>query len=273
MNLADSATLQRFLASQGIKATKGLGQHFLCSESVVDAIVQRVSHCRGILEIGPGPGVLTAPLAGHATKVVAIEVDERMVRALRTSAPTVNVLQIDALNMDLSEVLGSLPVPRAVVSNLPYYITAPLIERIARARANYDIAVLMMQREVARRIIAPPRSGERGSLSVYLQATFDIMVVAEVPAAAFLPPPKVDSAVLSFVPKGGPNLDESFFNFVRLGFTHPRKTLVNNLMGGLQLSREAALRLVEASGLGALSRAQELTQAEWVRLHGVAGSA
>lgn len=273
MNLADPATLQRFLAAQGIKATKGLGQHFLCSESVVDAIVHRVSHCHGILEIGPGPGVLTGRLAEQAVRVVAIEVDQRMVRALRISAPSVDVLQIDALNIDLSAVLATLPNPRAVVSNLPYYITTPLIEIIARARASYDLVVLMMQREVARRIIAPPRSGDRGSLSVYLQATFEIHHVIEAPAAAFLPPPKVDSAVLSFVPKRDLNLDEPFFEFVRIGFTHPRKTLVNNLIVGLQLSREAAGSLVEASGLTPLARAQELTQAEWVRLHAVATSA
>ena len=175
--------------------------------------------------------------------------------------------------MNLSDLLYGLPEPRAVVSNLPYYITAPLVERVARARAYYNLAVLMMQREVARRIMAPPRSGDRGSISVFLQAIFEIQLVAEVPATAFLPPPKVASSVLCFIQKKDANLDESFFDFVRLGFAHPRKTLVNNLMAGLHLSREEALALVEQSGLAALSRAQELSQDEWVRLRGIATKA
>ncbi|MHB8635471.1 MAG: 16S rRNA (adenine(1518)-N(6)/adenine(1519)-N(6))-dimethyltransferase RsmA [Fimbriimonadaceae bacterium] len=273
MNLADPASLQRFLAVHGIKATKGLGQHFLCSESVAGTIVDAVRHCRGILEIGPGPGVLTASLAGCADRVVAIEVDERMIRALRTSAPSVDVLQADALNIDISEVLVGMLPPRAIVSNLPYYITTPLIEVIARARANYDVAVLMMQREVARRIMAPPRSGERGSLSVYLQSVFDIALIAEVSAALFLPPPKVDSTVLSFLPKREPSLTEPFFAFVRLGFAQPRKTLANNLVAGLHVSREVATALIERADLTPSARAQELTQADWVRLHNLATTA
>ena len=273
MNLADPATLQRFLASQGIKATKGLGQHFLCSQPVVDTIVERVSHCRGILEIGPGPGVLTAPLSLRSERVIALEVDQRMIRALHISAPSANVLQVDALNINLSDVLAGLPSPRAVVSNLPYYITGPLINAVARVRAGYDLAVLMMQREVARRIVAPPRSGERGSLSVYLQATFEIELVTEVPASAFLPPPKVASSVLAFVPRQEPGLDEPFFEFVRLGFAHPRKTLANNLITGLGVSRQGALDAIEAAGLAPLARPHELTQEEWLRLRSVVTSA
>jgi len=273
VNLADPATLQRFLASQGIKATKELGQHFLCSVDVVNAIVDRVSGCRGVLEIGPGPGVLTGPLAESAERVVAIELDGRMAQALAISAPIAEIVRLDALKVDLSALLDGLPSPRAVVSNLPYYITAPLVERIARARANFDQAVLMMQREVAQRIVAPPRSGERGSLSVFLQAVFRIEVVAQVPASAFLPPPKVDSTVLALAPKPESAFEEAFFDFVRIGFAQPRKTLANNLMAGLRLDREAVQALITAAGLAPLARAQELTEGEWVRLRGLASQA
>lgn len=269
MNLADPATLQRFLASQGIHATKELGQHFLCSLPVVEAIVGRVESCPGILEIGPGPGVLTSPLSEAAAKMIALEVDDRMIRALGKSAPKAEVLRMDALKVDLSEILARLPEPRAVVSNLPYYITSPLIESIARARANFSVAVLMMQREVAHRIAAPPRSGERGSLSVFLQAVFDVDHVAEVPAAAFVPPPKVASTVLSFVPKAGVAFPDGFFDFVRLGFAQPRKTLINNLISGRRLSRDAAAELVAAAGLVPTARAQELTQDDWLTLFGL----
>ncbi len=273
MNLADPAVLQSFLAKQGLNASKGLGQHFLCSESVVDAIVLALDGFEGLLEIGPGPGVLTGPLALHSTKMIALEVDPRMISALKVSAPTAEVIQADALQTDLAALLVCLPTPRAVVSNLPYYITAPLINAIALARHEFDLAVLMMQKEVARRITAPPRSGDRGSLSVFLQATFEISHLADAPAAAFLPPPKVDSTVLTFKPKPDSGLDDAFFSFVRLCFAQPRKTLANNLVAGLRITRDIALAHQEAVGLIPTSRAQELTLDEWIRLRDAIGKA
>jgi 16S rRNA (adenine1518-N6/adenine1519-N6)-dimethyltransferase len=270
VNLADPATLQRFLAKQGLSATKGLGQHFLCSEPVVDCIVERLSNFHGLLEIGPGPGVLTAPLSERAEKMLALEVDVRMIKALATSAPKAEVLKLDALQADLPALLSTLPERRAVVSNLPYYITAPLLNVIAKARTHFEVAVLMMQKEVAKRIMAPPRSGDRGSLSVYLQAEFEISHVVDAPSAAFFPPPKVDSTVLEFKPKSNSGLDETFFDFVRLCFNQPRKTLVNNLVVGLHVSRDAAVNALQAAELTPLARAQELTQSEFVRLRAVA---
>lgn len=215
-----------------------------------------------VLEIGPGPGVLTQRLAKGISHVTALEIDPRYVRLLAETAPTATILPGDALQADLGEILRSMPAPRAIVSNLPYYITSPLLQRIADVRQDLDLAVLMMQKEVAARIAAQPGESERGSLSVYLQAHFEIQGVRDVPAGCFLPPPKVDSRVLSFVPTRT-ETSESVFRLVRLGFAQPRKTLANNLATGLRIERDRVIDVLEALGMQEKSRAQELSIDQW----------
>lgn len=270
MNLADASTLKQFLGRHGLGASKGLGQHFLVSSKVVSAIVASLEGCAGVLEIGPGPGVLTGPLSESASRMVALELDERMLEALKESAPRADVRKSDALEADLLAVLEELPAPRGLVSNLPYYITGPLLTRIAEAREGYSKAVLMMQKEVAQRVLAGPKTSARGSLSVYLQSQFEVRMLVSAPAGAFLPPPKVDSAVLEVVPKPLPVEAESaieFFRLIRLAFAQPRKTLINNLVAGYRMSREAAAFTVAGAGFKETSRPQELSNSEWVQLY------
>jgi 16S rRNA (adenine1518-N6/adenine1519-N6)-dimethyltransferase len=198
--------------------------------------------------------------------MIALEIDERMIGALAESAPRADVRQLDALKSDLSSLLQELPEPRGVVSNLPYYITGPLLTRIAEARRHYSKAVLMMQKEVGERVVAEAKTPARGSLSVFLQSQFEIERVAVAPAGAFLPPPKVDSVVLRFIPRAEPiALEGLFFKVVRVGFTQPRKTLVNNLQG-MQFTRDEILAALATAGLTEKARPQELTHAEWQRL-------
>ncbi len=262
MVLHDPGTLTAFLKRHGLRADKGLGQHFLVSERAVRAIVDALDGCQGVLEIGPGPGVLTRPLSERVLRITALELDPRFVRILSESSPRAQVVQADALKADWSAHLEALPTSRAIVSNLPYYITAPLLQRVADVRHLIDVAVLMMQREVAERITAPPGDGDRGSISVYLQANFEIRRVAQVPAEAFLPPPQVDSMVLSFRPRDEA-VPESVFRFVRLGFTQPRKTLANNLVAGLRLNRDEVIDRLEAQGHREKVRAQDLDLPQW----------
>jgi 16S rRNA (adenine1518-N6/adenine1519-N6)-dimethyltransferase len=269
LNLADSANLKAFLGRHGLWASKGLGQHFLVSSKVVSAIVSSLADCQGILEIGPGPGVLTSPLSESAERMVALELDARMIEALKESAPKAEVLQADALKSDLSLILESLPEPRGVVSNLPYYITGPLVTRIAEARQHYSKAVLMMQKEVAERVLAGPKTSARGSLSVYLQLQFDMKLLCNAPAGAFLPPPKVDSTVLQLVPKPMPVAkgdEDALFRLIRFAFAQPRKTLINNLVAGYGMDREAAASIVVSCGFKETARPQELANEEWPRL-------
>jgi len=265
VDLTDPGSLKAFLGRHGLTADKRLGQHFLCSSRVVGAIVERLSACQGVLEIGPGPGVLTANIGRVVPKMIAIELDETMISALAESAPTVDVRKADALKADLAGLLRELSPPRGLVSNLPYYITGPLLTRIAEARRLYDVAILMMQKEVAERVLAGPRTSERGSLSVYLQAQFQIEKVVSAPAGAFLPPPKVDSMVLQFRPLEEDPSDH-FFKLVRFGFAQPRKTIVNNLVGGYRIERSTAVEATLQAGLSDLARPQELTMSEWQAL-------
>jgi 16S rRNA (adenine1518-N6/adenine1519-N6)-dimethyltransferase len=269
LKLYDPGTLKQFLKRHGLSATKGLGQHFLCSGPVVLKIVDAMNGLPGVLEIGPGPGVLTSPLSEQAERLIALELDSTMISALGESAPKADVRQQDALKANLDEILRELPEPRGVVSNLPYYITGPLLTRIAESRSQFSKAVLMMQKEVAQRVTAGAGSSDRGSLSVYLQSQFEIRAIADAPAGAFVPPPKVDSRVLEFVPRETGMDDKTepqFFRLVRLGFGQPRKTLVNNLVAGLRISRDEAVSMVEEAELTENARPQELDLASWISL-------
>jgi 16S rRNA (adenine1518-N6/adenine1519-N6)-dimethyltransferase len=183
-----------------------------------------------------------------------------MIEVLSESAPTAEVRNLDALRVRLSEILEELPSPRGVVSNLPYYITGPLLTQIAEARQHFARAVLMMQKEVGERVLAVPKTSARGSLSVYLQSQFDIRRVAVAPAGAFLPPPKVDSVVLELVPNGQ-FVSPAFQDFVRKGFTQPRKTLANNLLPDWNRGQTAAA--LDMVGLLPSARPQELSLTEW----------
>lgn len=233
---------------------------------VVEAIVKSLVDLPGLLEIGPGPGVLTSPLSELSQGYIAFELDSRMIGVLKESAPKADVRQADALQVDLLAALNELPSPRGVVSNLPYYITGPLLNHIASAKEGFSRAVLMMQKEVGMRITAKPESRERGSFSVYLQSQFEITVICEVPPDSFLPPPKVDSMVLQFVPKPGvpPQSEDSpFFRMVRMGFAQPRKTLANNLVAGFHLSRDEVEDALEQVGLTLSIRPHFLTEQQW----------
>jgi 16S rRNA (adenine1518-N6/adenine1519-N6)-dimethyltransferase len=263
LNLADPGTLKGLLGRHGISASKGLGQHFLVSRSAVDRIAASVSECRGILEIGPGPGVLTSLLSISAEHLIALELDPRMKEVLVESSPKADVRLADALEIDIPTILNELPKPRAVVSNLPYYITGPLLTRVAEARGHFDVAVLMMQKEVGERVLAAEGTSARGSLSVYLQLQFDISRLALVPAGAFLPPPKVDSIVLKLVPKTA-DIDHKVLSLVRLGFTQPRKTLANNL--GASFGKERVQAAIERLGWSASIRPQQLANSQWLSL-------
>ena len=226
----------------------------------------RLEAIHGVLEIGPGPGVLTGPISARVDQVIAIEIDELMVDALKESAPKAHILKQNALESNLPAILIALPEPCAVVSNLPYYITAPLVTKIAEAREHYTKAVLMMQKEVARRFMATPGDAERGSISVYLQALFAIMKVADVPAGAFLPPPKVESTIIELVPNGR-QFREEFFALVRSGFRQPRKTLANNLLDLKGKTKDDVHAALRAAGLLENVRPHQLTEAEWLSLY------
>ncbi|HLO98921.1 MAG TPA: 16S rRNA (adenine(1518)-N(6)/adenine(1519)-N(6))-dimethyltransferase RsmA [Fimbriimonas sp.] len=264
MNLSDRGELVGFLRKHGLAADKSLGQHFLADPIVISAIVAAAGEYKSFLEVGPGPGIITSFLCKKA-EGIAVEFDPRMVRLLTDSSPNCKVVVADALKVNLAELLTSLPEPRALVSNMPYYITGPLLERFSGVRQHYTRAVLMMQKEVGEKILAQPGNRTRGSLSVNLQSQFNISHVVDAPGSCFLPPPKVDSVVLLFEPRLD-TFPTLFPKVVKAGCSQPRKTLINNLGATFRLPRAEVAAVTNACSLSELARGCDLTEAHWIEL-------
>ncbi|MBS1706030.1 MAG: ribosomal RNA small subunit methyltransferase A [Armatimonadetes bacterium] len=260
MNLTHPAELKALLLRHGLNPSKKWGQHFLVSPNVVSAIVERATAEDSVIEVGPGPGVLTSSLSNKCRSVLAFEIDPVAVSALTETAPLARVVPGDVLNADLVAAFQEFPQPRLLVSNMPYNITGPLLEKFAAARQHFREAVLMMQLEVGRKILAQEGNSAAGALSIAMQAQFDIKKLVLAPAGAFFPPPKVESIVLTFTPRQEP-VPVGFLEFVRAGFRQPRKTLANNLRGNTDVEKlEGALRHM---GLSATTRPHQLGLAKW----------
>jgi 16S rRNA (adenine1518-N6/adenine1519-N6)-dimethyltransferase len=248
---------------------KSLGQHWLHDASVLEAMAQSVAigPADTVLEVGPGPGTLTARLCRSAQQVIAVELDERLAADLPRRVPAAN-LQIvvgDILRFDLTR----LPPDYKVAANIPYYLTSNLI-RILSEAANPPAAVaLLVQKEVAERVAAQP--GEMSVLSVTAQFYWQVSLGRVVPAALFTPPPKVDSQIL--ILQRRPELlfpgiaAKTFFRLVKAGFSQRRKTLLNSLSGGLRLSRQQTQALCEAAAIDPGRRAQSLSLGDWHSLY------
>jgi 16S rRNA (adenine1518-N6/adenine1519-N6)-dimethyltransferase len=224
---------------------------------VIAAIVSLVSGSRGVLEIGPGPGALTGPLSHAVKSLTVVELDRRFVDVLSELAPGAKIVQSDVLKTDVRALLLELPEPRSIVSNMPYNITGPLLGKVTESRDLFRNAVLMMQKEVGERVLAKPGTPQRGALSVAMQLQFAITKVCDAKAGAFNPPPKVDSIVLEFAPRG--QIDPKVVAVVHTGFTQPRKTLANNLADKYDRTK---------IGLPANIRPHQLTNEQWMDLAG-----
>jgi 16S rRNA (adenine1518-N6/adenine1519-N6)-dimethyltransferase len=251
---------------------RALGQHFLRDTGIARAIVELVAPTSAdlVVEIGPGEGALTGELVRRAGRLVALEVDRGLLEALRRRWPAVEILEADARTWDY----GALERPAGgrvlVVGNLPYSVGKPIVAALLQARTAIDAMALMLQREVAERLAAPPGGKVYGAMSVLTQAVCDVELALRVPPGAFRPPPKVDSAVVRLTPRWHarvpPELEARFREVVRAAFASRRKTLANALTGALGLSlgvvREAATR----SGVDPGRRAETLTIEEFVSL-------
>ena len=265
MNLSDPGELKGFLRKHGLKADKSLGQHFLCAPDIVQAIVSAAGPYAGCLEVGPGPGLLTSFLAKKAAAMSAVEFDPRMVNLLADSAPKCKVIVGDALRVNLQEILQELPEPRALVSNMPYYITGPLLARFSDVRSHVTTMVLMMQKEVGEKIVAEPKNRDRGALSVNIQSMFTVEFVVKAPSEAFMPPPKVDSVVLKLTPRSDV-FSDAFYKVVKAGHMQPRKTLLNNLGSTFRKERAEVFEVLKGNRVLETARGFELDEAKWVEL-------
>jgi 16S rRNA (adenine1518-N6/adenine1519-N6)-dimethyltransferase len=212
-----------------------LGQHFLVRHSVLERIAESAcpQKTETVIEIGPGRGALTSHLLARSDRVIAIEIDPVLVQYLRAefrNEPRLILVEADVLKADLRQ-WGT----ATVVGNLPYYITSPILEKTLSLGPQLNRAVFLVQKEVAERLVAHPGSRDYGYLSVQTQLAAAPELLFTVPAAAFRPPPKVDSAVVRLTPQSHPELSvlnrEAFLRFVGLCFRHKRKTIRNNLSG------------------------------------------
>jgi 16S rRNA (adenine1518-N6/adenine1519-N6)-dimethyltransferase len=256
-----------------LRPAKRLSQSFLEDASVAGAIVgaARLDHTQDVLEVGPGLGVLTERLAHVARRVVAVEIDPHLAGALRVELDNANVMvhTDDVLKIEPSSFFDA---PYVVVANLPYHITSPALRHLLAAGPPFaSRLIVMVQAEVADRIVSRP--GDMSSLAVAIQAQAHVRLVRRVPASAFFPKPKVDSAVLALEPLQDdvrlvPRSEfMEFIKLVQAGFKQPRKKLVNSLAEGLGSPKQVANALLARAELDASRRPQDLAVEDWVRLY------
>lgn len=262
-----------------IKAKKSLGQNFLKDDAVLQRIVESANLSKNdvVIEIGPGQGVLTELLAQKCKKVIAIELDDRLIEMLRNklrNKENVEIIHDDILKINLPELIEKeLKADEAksykLVANIPYYITAPIIRLLLETEFPPSEMILMVQKEVAERICA--KAGEMSILAVSVQYYAQPEYLFTVPKTAFDPMPKVDSAVIRIVtsnqqPATSKKNNRDFFRVVRAGFSAKRKTLVNNLSNGLAIDKKEIEEKLIALGFSKNTRAQELEVEDWKRL-------
>jgi 16S rRNA (adenine1518-N6/adenine1519-N6)-dimethyltransferase len=270
---------RQLLRQFGFKPRKRLGQHFLIDEAVLEHILSAAELSPGdiVVEIGPGLGILTEGLAKQGARVIAVEVDAKLVALLKkrlAGFPDVKIVRADILKTAPRQLLrDNLPASDLargykVIANLPYYITSPVLSHFLEAQPHPSEMVVMVQREVGEAIAAAP--GKMRLLSVRAQFYSKPAIVSYVPAASFYPPPKVDSVILRLDVYSRPPIDVSdvgvFFDIVMHGFSAPRKQLRNSLAHSLEMPPGQVASLLEKAGIEAKRRAETLSLEEWREL-------
>ncbi len=273
-----SQNVAALLRGYGLRPRKGLGQNFLSDPAALARIVEAadLSAADTVVEVGAGVGTLTRLLAEQAGRVVAVELDPRLVDILRDQlADLDNVRLVQGDILELSD-LGVPHLGYKVVANLPYYITSAVLRRLLSQPPRPCRLVLTLQREVAQRIVAEP--GQMSVLAVSVQFYGRPRLVGRIPAGAFYPPPKVESAIVRIdvadsttvaLPGG---VDEAaFFRLVRAGFSQKRKKLRNSLSAGLARPVAQVEQALRQADISPSRRAQTLSLEEWARLAGALG--
>lgn len=271
VDLTDIRELRNLLYAHNMRPNKAFGQNFLIDRAVLLNIVAAadISADDQILEVGAGTGVLTRELARLARRVVAVELERDMLALLTETTrqyPNVERLARNLLFLDPLDVFGE--ESYKLVANLPYYITAPTFRHFLESANPPRLIVVMVQEEVAQRIVAEP--GDLSLLAVSVQFYGKPQIVARVPARAFYPAPKVDSAILRIDVQPSAPLPaqerDTFFRLVQAGFSEKRKQLHNALTHGLHRKNEEVRALLISAGIDSSRRAETLSIEEWLRL-------
>lgn len=282
-NLTDLNEVRGLLFRHGIKLTKGLGQNFLVNPTVCPRMAEESvggNGC-GVIEIGPGIGVLTAELAKRAKRVISIELDRRLAPVLAETLEdfdNIEILWQDALKTDFAALIREKFSDCAGVSvcaNIPYYITSPIIMKLLENRLDISNITAMVQLEAAQRMCAPVGSRAAGAVTVAVRYYSTPHILFRVGAGSFLPPPKVDSAVMR-LDTGAENdhevTDEKlFFRIVKAGFSQRRKTLVNAVSSDSMFSKELITAALDSAGIPREARIETLTMEQLAALAGAVG--
>lgn len=277
MELTDLSTIQAVLKRHGFRFSKSLGQNFLIDPSVCPRMAREcgADHHSGVLEVGPGFGVLTRELAGQAAKVVAVELDRDLFPVLEETldgCSNVKVIQGDILKLDLRKLLeeefGGMK--SGLCANLPYYITSPVIMRFLEERLPVESLTVMVQKEAAERLCAPPGSRSCGAVSAAVSYYAEPSVLFQVPRTSFYPQPHVDSAVIRLKVRRKPPVrvlsEKALFALIHAAFGKRRKTILNSVSTGMALDREKVLRALNAAEIPAVFRAEQLTLEQFAEL-------
>lgn len=266
------------LEKYSLKLNKGLGQNFLVDKNILNKIVSSAELTAEdvVLEIGPGIGTLTREVAARVKKVVAVEIDPRLVPILEETTSTfsnVYIINRDILECDLRGLWETHLAPRRVkvVANLPYYVTSPVVMKLLEEDIPLQRIVIMVQKEVAQRMAAVPGTKDYGALTVAVQFYSNPRIVATVPPTVFIPPPKVSSAIVRLDIEGGPRyrvMDKGLmFSLVKAAFGQRRKTLTNALKGVVGLpDKEKVREVLNRAGIDPGRRGETLSIEEFCRL-------
>ncbi len=270
MNLADINTLRSLLSKEGFSFKKSLGQNFLIDPTVCPLMAEHsCNENTGVLEIGPGVGVLTRELAQKAKKVVAIELDERLKKILPKTLgefSNVEVIFGDAMKLDLKEIIetrfeGCESV--SVCANLPYYITSPIIMMLLESRLPITHITVMVQKEAADRLCAEVGSRNAGAVTVAVTYFAQKEILFEVGRDSFMPPPNVDSAVIKLTVRENPPIsvtdEKRFFRLAKSAFAQRRKTFLNTVSNTLGLPKDMLRQILTEAGIKETVRGEELT--------------
>lgn len=275
MDLTSSKDIRNIANMFGFSFKKGLGQNFLTDRTVLEDIAEAAGGAEGIIEIGPGFGVLTQELAENFEKVVAIETDESLKSVLAytlSDYKNVEVVWGDVLKTNLSELIDEKfqGMKVSVAANLPYYVTTPIITELVTKGLPVSDIVIMIQKEVAERICAKPGTKSYGALSVMCQYYTNPELVTTVKADCFVPAPKVDSAVVKMSVCEKPNVlveDEAFFfKTVQAAFSQRRKTLLNCLCGYFKCNKEKTEMLLNEIEIDPKRRGETLSLEDFAKL-------
>ena len=276
-DIATPNRTKEILNKYGFSFKKSLGQNFLIDPNILRNIVETagVKPDSGIIEIGPGIGALTEQSAKQVEKVLALEIDQRLLPILADTLSLyehVDIIHSDVLECDLNKEIARVFRPYqdlAVVANLPYYVTTPIVMKLLEEQLPVRVIVVMMQKEVAERIGASPGSKMYGSLSIAAQYYAEVETMFTVPKTAFMPQPNVDSAVLRLTARSKPPVyveDEAFFfSLVQAAFKQRRKTLLNNLHAFAEnrMTKEKLAGLLTEIGIDPKRRAESVTMEEF----------